>query len=49
MPDLKVLFIASVYPRFEADLEVPWLRVLVSRLKKRRLQNRSYSSFLQRA
>jgi len=33
MPDLKVLFIASVYPRFEADLEVPWLRVLVSRLK----------------
>jgi len=33
MFDLKVLFITSVYPRFEADLEVPWLRVSVSRLK----------------
>jgi len=33
MPDLKVLFIASVYPRFETDLEVPWLRASVSYLK----------------
>ncbi|MCL1967398.1 MAG: glycosyltransferase family 4 protein [Fibromonadales bacterium] len=33
MPNLKVLFIASVYPRFETDLEVPWLRASVSYLK----------------
>jgi len=30
---LKILFIASVYPRFETDLEVPWLRTFVSLLK----------------
>jgi len=30
---LKVLFITSVYPRFETDLEVPWLRTSVSLLK----------------
>jgi glycosyltransferase involved in cell wall biosynthesis len=33
MLDLKVLFISSVYPRFETDLEVPWLRASVSHLK----------------
>ena len=30
---MKVLSIVSVYPRFEADLEVPWLRISVSHLK----------------
>ncbi len=30
---MKILSIASVYPRFEADQEVPWLRVSVSHLK----------------
>ena len=33
MLDLKVLFISSVYPRFETDLEVPWLRTSVLHLK----------------
>jgi glycosyltransferase involved in cell wall biosynthesis len=31
---LKVLAITSVYPRFDADLEVPWLRASVSFLKE---------------
>ncbi|MCL2284003.1 MAG: glycosyltransferase [Fibromonadales bacterium] len=30
---MKVLLITSVYPRFETDLEVPWLRTSVSFLK----------------
>jgi glycosyltransferase involved in cell wall biosynthesis len=33
MLDLKILFISSVYPRFETDQEVPWLRASVSHLK----------------
>jgi glycosyltransferase involved in cell wall biosynthesis len=31
---MKILVLSSVYPRFEADQEVPWLRVSVSHLKK---------------
>ena len=30
---MKILLIASVYPRFETDQEVPWLRTSVSLLK----------------
>jgi glycosyltransferase involved in cell wall biosynthesis len=30
---MKILLIASVYPRFDADQEVPWLRTSVSYLK----------------
>jgi len=30
---MKILSIASVYPRFETDPEVPWLRISVSHLK----------------
>jgi len=30
---MKILLISSVYPRFEADQEVPWLRTSVSLLK----------------
>jgi glycosyltransferase involved in cell wall biosynthesis len=31
---MKILMLSSVYPRFEADNEVPWFRVSVSHLKK---------------
>ena len=31
---MKILLITSVYPRFENDSEVPWLRTSVSMLKK---------------
>jgi glycosyltransferase involved in cell wall biosynthesis len=31
---LKILVITSVYPRFDKDQEVPWLRVSVEHLKK---------------
>ena len=31
---MKVLVIGSVYPRFEEDAEVPWLRASVAHLKK---------------
>ena len=31
---MKVLVIGSVYPRFQEDAEVPWLRTSVSHLKK---------------
>jgi len=30
---MKILLLSSVYPRFETDLEVPWLRTSVSLLK----------------
>ena len=31
---MKVLVIGSVYPRFDKDAEVPWLRTSVAHLKK---------------
>ncbi|MBR6454921.1 MAG: glycosyltransferase, partial [Fibrobacter sp.] len=31
---MKVLVIGSVYPRFQEDAEVPWLRTSISHLKK---------------
>ena len=32
---MKVLVIGSVYPRFQEDAEVPWLRTSIAHLKKR--------------
>ena len=31
---MKVLVIGSVYPRFQEDAEVPWLRTSIAHLKK---------------
>jgi len=31
---MKILVLSSVYPRFEADAEVPWLRISLRELKK---------------
>ena len=35
---MKVLVIGSVYPRFNEDAEVPWLRTSIAHLKKAGLQ-----------
>ena len=35
---MKILFIASVYPRFHTDAEVPWLRKLVAHLVRAGVQ-----------
>jgi len=32
---MKICFISSVFPRSESDSEVPWLRILVKRLRER--------------
>ena len=31
---MRVLVIGSVYPRFEEDAEVPWLRTSILKLKE---------------
>jgi len=31
---MKILVLSSVYPRFDADAEVPWLRISLRELKK---------------
>ncbi|HPW94642.1 MAG TPA: glycosyltransferase family 4 protein, partial [Fibrobacteraceae bacterium] len=35
---MKVLIIGSVYPRFDEDSEVPWLRTSVKKLKEAGVQ-----------